>query len=30
MPAELNASNLYFSPISPSHKPTAGKEGYGR
>ncbi|KLT41800.1 branched-chain amino acid aminotransferase II [Cutaneotrichosporon oleaginosum] len=30
MPAELKASNLYFSPISPSHKPTPGKEGYGR
>jgi branched-chain amino acid aminotransferase len=28
--APLKANPLYFSPISPSHKPPAGKEGYGQ
>lgn len=28
--APLKASSLYFSPLSPNHQPTAGKESYGR
>lgn len=28
--APLSASSLYFSPLSPNHQPTAGKESYGR